>query len=217
MLVVSHIRGGVPVLVHWSVPALALFVLGTGIDHIANAAAWVVGYLAILVVHELGHHIAAGRRGARVIAIAIYPLHGECKHEAPRSAHDEAFIAFGGPAAQLIVAVPFATSIMLFGSTRVGALDILSAVLGVLSPMVALFNLLPIRPLDGRRIWTSLTHARRMRRMEEREKPLTAMEAMEAALRKASVTARRLPQQNRQSLQTSTPDALFLAFKQRLL
>ncbi len=185
MLVVARIRGNVPLLVHWSVPAVALFILGTGIHHLANAAAWVVGYLAILIIHELGHHFAAEWRRTRVIAISIYPLHGSCQFELPRSPSDEAIIAFGGPAAQFIVAAPFALFIKLFGSTGIAPIDILLAALGVISPIVACFNLLPIAPLDGHRIWVTM---RRIRREGSRKiaDARTPMEAMEEALRKAS-------------------------------
>jgi Zn-dependent protease len=186
MFVVTRIRGDVPLLVHWSVPALSLFVLGTGIDHLANAAAWIVGYWAILVIHEFGHHVAAEWRGAKVVAISIYPLHGNCKYELPRSASDEAMIAFGGAAAQLIVALPLALFIKLFGSTAIAPIDILLAVLGVLSPIVAFFNLLPFAPLDGHRIWLSIRRTRKRVRFPEKSEPRTAMEAMEEALRKAS-------------------------------
>lgn len=184
MIPVTRIRGRVPVLVHWSVPAVALFFLGMGVHYILNALAWVIGYLAILVIHELGHQWAAERRGARVLAIRIYPLHGDCRHEHPKSATDELLIALGGVAAQLIVAIPCILFAKLAGSTHVEALDILIAALGVMSLFVALPNLLPIAPLDGHKALASLRAVMRQRRRQTIDK--TPMEAMQDALRKAS-------------------------------
>jgi Zn-dependent protease len=166
--------------------ALSLFVLGTGITHVANAASWIVACVAILVIHELGHQIMAEWRGSKVLAINIYPFHGSCVHEAPRSSFDKALIAFGGAGAQLVVAAPFALFIKFVGSTGVGALDILLAALGVVSPVVAIFNLLPIAPLDGHAIWVSIRHSRRAVRLRQTPKCRTVMEAMEEALRKGS-------------------------------
>lgn len=187
MFVAGHIRGRVPLLVHWSVPALGIFVLGTGIDHILTAASLVAAYLAMLMIHELGHHLAAEWRGCRVLAIRIYPLHGSCVYELPQSRYDDALIAWGGAAAQFVVAIPLAIFIKAFGSTGVDQLDVVLAVLGVFSPMIALFNLLPIRPLDGRKAWTIIPLLwSRSRRPNKSLQPQTAMEAMEEALRKAS-------------------------------
>jgi Zn-dependent protease len=141
----------------------------------------------MVIIHELGHQRAAEWRRCRVIAIQIYPLHGSCLYESSRSQYDEVLIAWGGPVAQLIVAVPVVIFLKAFGSTSIDSLDIVLAVLGVFSPLLALFNLLPIRPLDGHKAWTILPLVwRRMKRRNQRRGPQTAMEAMEEALRKAS-------------------------------
>jgi stage IV sporulation protein FB len=185
MFIVRRMRSGVPILVHWTVPAVGLFVLGTGVQHILTAAALIASYLAMLVIHEVGHQFVAERRGCRVVAIKIYPIHGTCMFESPRTAYDEILIAWGGPVAQLVVATPLAIYIKLFGSTGVYALDMPIAVLGVFSPIIAAFNLLPIAPLDGRKAWMIIPWTwRRLRRRRDRV-PLTPIEAMEEALKKA--------------------------------
>jgi len=97
---------GVPVLLHWSVPAACFFFLG-------------VGWRAIVVM-----------------AAAIAPPHGR----------DGAFVA----------------------------------VIGFASPMIAVLNLLPIKPLDGSRAWQLLRVRRRPRAPEE-----SALEAFERARRDA--------------------------------
>jgi Zn-dependent protease len=187
MFLLGRTRGRVPMLVHWSVPALALFVLGTGVRHILTAASLITAYLAMLAIHELGHQITAQWRGCRVVEVRIYPLHGSCRYEQSESRYDDILIAWGGAVAQFTVAVPLAIIIKVFGNTGIDQVDVVLAVLGVFSPIVALFNLLPIAPLDGRKAWEIIPIAwTNVRRGRSRSVPVTPMEAMEEALRKAS-------------------------------
>lgn len=86
---VTSIRG-VPVFAHWSVPAIALFVLGASIGHEAAAVAGVLAYLAMLTIHELGHQLVAQWRGYHVIRIERYPVYALCRFERPEYAMDMA-------------------------------------------------------------------------------------------------------------------------------
>lgn len=187
MFRVGGTRDHAPIFVHWSVPALCIFLLGTGVSHIVTAAASVAAYLAMLLVHELGHEIVARRLGYRVGAIKIYPIHGSCWFETPNSRFHETLIAWGGPVAQFAVAAPLATFVIVAGPTRIEPIDAILAILGFFGPLIALLNLLPIAPLDGHKAWTviPLTWHRVTRRAAKRL-PKTAMEAMEDALKKAS-------------------------------
>lgn len=178
-------RSGVPILVHWSVPALALVLLGFGFRHLLVMGAAIAAYVAMLVLHERGHQIVAERRGFKVVAIEIYPLHGSCKYHLP-PLWDDALIAWGGAAAQLIVAAPLFVFIKVFGTTGFASLDVAILVLATYSPIVALFNLLPISTLDGRKAWMIVPLGWRKFRDRRKLVAMTPMEAMEEALRKAS-------------------------------
>src|ERR1051325_4437572 len=153
MFLVTRTRSGVPLLVHWSVPALCLFLLGTAVGRILTAAAVVASYLTMLLVHELGHQVVAQRLGYHVEAIRIYPIHGTCHFEAPRSRLHEALVAWGGPLAQFLVAAPLAVFVILRGPTRIEPIDAVLAILGFFAPIVAIINLIPVAPLDGRKAW----------------------------------------------------------------
>jgi len=185
MLRCGRTRSGVPLLVHWSVPAIALFLLGVEVRHIVQAAVAIVSYLAMLFIHESGHQFVAQRRGCRVYAIEIYPIHALCRHEAPGSAYDCALIAWGGVVAQVIVAAPIVVGLKLFGYTPFGTLNIVFAILGFFSPMIALFNLLPIAPLDGKIAWTLVPLAWARLRHRNTKRPRTALEAFDDALKNA--------------------------------
>ena len=57
-LLVGRIRG-VPVFAHWTLPAIAIFLLGVGVEQELTAAATVFCYLTMLAAHELGHQLVA--------------------------------------------------------------------------------------------------------------------------------------------------------------
>jgi len=185
MFLVARTRTGVPILVHWSVPALALLLLIAGSRHFLIMSAGVIAYLAILLIHELGHQRVAEWRGCKVIAIHIYPIHGSCMYNLPDSRWDDGLIAWGGAAAQLIVAVPLIVFAKVIGSTGVRSLDVAIEVLGVYSLIIALVNLIPISTLDGRKAWPIVPLAWKKFRRRRNLVAMTPMEAMEEALRKA--------------------------------
>jgi Zn-dependent protease len=94
-------------------------------------------------------------------------------------------IAWGGAAAQLIVAAPLIVFAKAVGSTGVASLDVAIVVLAVYSPIMALVNLIPISTLDGRKAWPIVPLAWKKFRRRRNLVALTPMEAMEEALRKA--------------------------------
>jgi Zn-dependent protease len=140
----------------------------------------------MLLVHELGHQVVAQRLGYHVEAIRIYPIHGTCHFEAPRSRLHEALVAWGGPLAQFLVAAPLAVFVILRGPTRIEPIDAVLAILGFFAPIVAIINLIPVAPLDGRKAWPLVSIAWERIRYRQRYRDTTAMEAMEEALRKAA-------------------------------
>jgi Zn-dependent protease len=181
-------RGGVPILVHWSVPALSCFLLGLWIEALPAALAGLASYLATIFVHEAGHQWLARHRGCRVIAIEIYPFHARCIYE-PYVAFDTIVVAWGGFLAQVIVGLPLAAYVMAFGYTRFEPLNAVLAVVGFLGPAIGALNMIPVAPLDGHRAWRVLPVLfSRLRRRPTKtpQRALTAPEALEEALRKAT-------------------------------
>jgi hypothetical protein len=63
-------------------------------------------YLSVLLIHEIGHLIAAQRLGCRVNSIKLYPVFGVTCFEIPWTRLDHCVIAWGGVVAQAIVAIP---------------------------------------------------------------------------------------------------------------
>ncbi len=187
MFEIARTPRGVPIRVHWTVPLLAIVAMIAGWRELAVISALVAGYVAMLVIHELGHHIVATRRRHRVFSIEIYPFHGECRYEQARSPWDRALIAWGGVIAQALVALPCMIVLKTDFIPSMGALNAALWVLAAPSLTIAALNLLPIAPLDGRDAWTILPLALKRRRKASID--MTPMEALEEALRKATKRA----------------------------
>ncbi|MEK5416021.1 site-2 protease family protein [Paenibacillus odorifer] len=111
-----------------------------------------IGIVLLLLVHELGHVIAAKRIGLPVSAPLFIPFLGALitmkKH--PLDAKTEAYVAFGGP----ILGTIGATAV--FGAAYYMDSPLLYS-LAYIGLLLNLINLLPIHPLDGGRIATAVT------------------------------------------------------------
>lgn len=121
------------------------------------------GFLVSVLAHELGHGIAARRRGLDVGPITLYFFGGsasfQLESDRPR---DEAAIALAGPAVSLVIG----TVLGLLGLAADAGLGGLRAVGGVVLVLAALnvvlgaANLVPAYPLDGGRLVRALVWAR---------------------------------------------------------
>ncbi len=105
-----------------------------------------VGFLVSIVVHELGHLVAARSVGIGVRAIRLDAIGGAAELERPPgTGPSEMLVAAGGPAANLVLGgASFALAGVLSGQAATVALwlALVNLVLGV-------FNLLPGLPFDG--------------------------------------------------------------------
>ncbi len=101
-------------------------------------------FVAVLI-HELSHSLVARRLGARVKEIILFIFGGVANIEnIPKEPKKEFAIAIAGPLASLIL------SITLLIPNR------LTFLFGYFNLILALFNLIPVFPMDGGRILRSL-------------------------------------------------------------
>jgi Zn-dependent protease len=111
-----------------------------------------VGLVLLILVHELGHVIAAKQKGLPVSAPLFIPFVGALinlkRH--PRDAVTEAYMAFGGPLLGTVGALAAFGLAIYFDHPVLYSL----ALTGFL---INLFNLIPIHPLDGGRIVTAVS------------------------------------------------------------
>jgi Zn-dependent protease len=155
MIEVMQIRG-VKVFVHWSVLLIGAIILLGAVEDAPLAFTVLVSYYGVILLHECGHMVAAQGKGCAVSSIELYPVWGITCFSEPYSRRDHCVIAWGGVAAQALVAVPLVVLVELFGYTRFQPLNAILAIFGFFSLSTIVFNLLPIRPLDGAIAWRLL-------------------------------------------------------------
>ncbi len=105
------------------------------------------GFVAMILIHEMGHYLAARQRGLDVGLPAFIPFVGAWINlrEQPRDAETEAYVAYAGP----FVGTLAAFAAYFWGRQNGSDLWMAIAYSGFI---INLFNLIPVSPLDGGRI-----------------------------------------------------------------
>jgi len=155
LIEVMQIRG-VKVFVHWSVLLIGAIILLGAVEDAPLAFTVLGAYYGVILLHEFGHMVAAQSRGCAVLSIELYPIWGITRFGEPYSRYDYCIIAWGGVVAQALVAVPLLIWVEVFGYTRFQAVNAILAIFGFFSLSTIVFNLLPIRSLDGSIAWRLL-------------------------------------------------------------
>ena len=108
---------------------------------------YAAGFVALILVHEMGHFVAARKRGLDVGAPTFIPFVGAWIQlkDMPHDAETEAFVGIGGPIAGSIAAV------LVYLAARYTGSQLLLA-LAYAGFFLNLFNLIPLHPFDGGRI-----------------------------------------------------------------
>jgi len=105
------------------------------------------GFVLMILIHEMGHYVAARQRGLDVGLPAFIPFVGAWINlrEQPRDSETEAYVAYAGP----FVGTLAAFAAYFWGRHSGSDLWMALAYSGF---MINLFNLIPLSPLDGGRI-----------------------------------------------------------------
>jgi Zn-dependent protease len=111
-----------------------------------------VGFVALLLIHEMGHYVAARHRGLDVGLPTFIPFVGawvELK-DLPHDAETEAYVGMAGPL------VGSAGALACFYLARDQGSSLLLA-LAYSGFFLNLFNLIPLAPFDGGRITAAIS------------------------------------------------------------
>ncbi len=107
-----------------------------------------VGFVVMLFIHEMGHVIALKQKGYKASAPVFIPMFGAAVFmPKPKNAEDEAYIGYGGPFLGSLAAL-----ILLAIVTVLPSKSELLLRVGYVALFLNLFNLIPLRPLDGGKI-----------------------------------------------------------------
>ena len=113
---------------------------------------YAVGFVALLLIHEMGHYLAARRRGLDVGLPTFVPFVGAWIQlkELPHDAETEAYVGMAGPLLGTAGALACFYLARSTGSTLLLALAYGGFFLN-------LFNLIPLAPFDGGRVTAAIS------------------------------------------------------------
>ncbi len=176
---------GIPLRIHWTFLLIIAWVVFVGLDgegsvnlnHLSNLLISVFTLFTCVILHELGHALAARRYGISTLNIVLLPIGGVAMLERlPVEPRQELAVAFAGPAVNFLIALVFLPVLMLMDSRVIGEMSnfILNINQGAFPPfrlsffhwfvfflvtlniIVGLFNLIPAMPMDGGRVLRAL-------------------------------------------------------------
>lgn len=128
--------------------------------------AWTLGWIGLLawiplvagsiLAHEAGHAVVAKANNQRITEIALTWSGGHCTREGIKAADIDFRVALAGPAAS----IGLATALWVATWLPLGPLGAVAALGSSLNFSWALFNLIPIPPLDGGHALSALARRR---------------------------------------------------------
>src|SRR5262245_46235891 len=158
---------GIDLYVHgtfWLLPLLVLFsgvMGGDPLSAIGGEIAFIFAIFGCVVLHEVGHALAAKAYGIGTRDITLYPVGGVASLEhMPEKPGREIAIALAGPAVNFVIAGAlflglFAGTILspaLPTASSISAVDAFAVRLFEANLFLGLFNLVPAFPMDGGRV-----------------------------------------------------------------
>lgn len=160
---------GIDIYVH---PTFLILLAWVGLAHymehgdLAEAVggvAFILALFGIIILHELGHAMAARRYGIRTRDITLLPIGGVARLERmPEVPSQELLVALAGPAVNVVIAVSIFVGLQVIGLSVRPADSALRAGGGFLQQMfwvnvmLVVFNLVPAFPMDGGRVFRAL-------------------------------------------------------------
>ncbi|HLP08021.1 MAG TPA: site-2 protease family protein [Opitutaceae bacterium] len=138
---------------------------GGGFTTMAWSVSFVLLLFTVVVLHELGHCLAARRYGIRTNRILLLPIGGMAEFDSiPREPRRELLIAIAGPAVNYAL---IALLLLFFGwPGPLGEIDVPAAwaeiprLLLYVNIVMGVFNLIPAFPMDGGRMLRAILATR---------------------------------------------------------
>ena len=144
----------VPIHIHWTFPVGGLFVaFFLGNVSWKTAIPLAAAYTALILVHELGHAIAAKMSAQKVHAVLVTAAGGWCFADEPHSFESRLAYYAGGIVAQVLALLVTVTLISLFGNPASLALNCFVLVFTIVNVILIIINIVPSEGTDGKKLW----------------------------------------------------------------
>lgn len=158
---------GIPIYIHWTFLILIVYLVyghsvrGDDFAATVEGVGFVLAIFGCVVLHELGHALAARRYGVPTSDITLLPIGGVARlQRIPEHPAEELVVALAGPAVNLLIAgglylggARFPTEMNFEEFVIAG--PFLSRLM-FFNVFLLLFNLLPAFPMDGGRVLRAL-------------------------------------------------------------
>ncbi len=176
---------GIPTTIHWTFWILIVWIIYSNVSQGQGGSdtiwyiLFVFAIFTCVVLHELGHALAARRYGIQTRSITILPIGGVASLEKiPEDPKQELVVAIAGPLVNVVIAAGLWVLLSATGKlnldaetveevTRISGSNFLLGLLSV-NVLLVLFNLIPAFPMDGGRMFRALL-AFRMNRVKATE------------------------------------------------
>jgi Zn-dependent protease/CBS domain-containing protein len=159
---------GIDIFIHWSFLILLAFIavsnwMKTGsITQVLWSLAFIGVLFVCVVLHELGHSLAARRFGIQTRSITLLPIGGVASLEKiPEEPKQEVIVALAGPMVNVVIGAILIGILSFQGGLQNMTSEALSEInaqnflllLLMVNVMLVVFNMLPAFPMDGGRVF----------------------------------------------------------------
>lgn len=172
---------GIKLFMHWTFPIIIFWIIlsnlsrGLNAEQVTWSVVFVLALFVCVILHELGHALAARRYNIQTKDITLFPIGGVARLEKmPEKPVQELIVALAGPAVNFVIVIllfiflrltklPTDFSVI----THVTADNFLLS-LAIVNLWLALFNLIPAFPMDGGRVLRAFLSMRLSRTLATR-------------------------------------------------
>lgn len=174
---------GIGIFIHWTFTLLILFIIfmnyksGQNVTQIIWSVVFILCIFVTVLLHELGHALAAKNYNIKTKDITLLPIGGLARLERlPEKPSEELIVAFAGPLVNITLAFITGIFITIPDTSEQLMAELSNGVNAnnfflnffLVNFWLALFNLIPAFPMDGGRILRALLSFRLQRHVATR-------------------------------------------------
>jgi len=163
---------GIDIFIHFTFFVLVTWVafiqwkLNGSIGAAFSGVAFILAVFTCVVLHELGHALAAKKYGIRTQDIILLPIGGVARLEKmPNQPIQELWVALAGPAVNVVIAALLAVYLWITNTLipdnqlTITTAAFIERIMGI-NIFLVLFNMIPAFPMDGGRVLRALLATR---------------------------------------------------------